>query len=48
MQSMNTVLPADIITSIRTALEEDIGTGDATTNSIVPPDASLRGNIVAK
>lgn len=45
---MNTVLPADIITCIRTALEEDIGTGDVTTNSIVPADAGLRGNIVAK
>ena len=45
---MNTVLPADIITCIRAALEEDIGTGDVTTNSIVPPDATLRGNIIAK
>jgi nicotinate-nucleotide pyrophosphorylase (carboxylating) len=45
---MNTVLPADIITCIRAALEEDIGTGDATTNNIVPVDASLRGKILAK
>lgn len=45
---MNTVLPADIITSIRAALEEDIGTGDATTNTIVPVEASLRGKILAK
>jgi nicotinate-nucleotide pyrophosphorylase (carboxylating) len=45
---MKTVLPADIITCIRAALEEDIGTGDATTNSIVPVDASLRGKILAK
>jgi nicotinate-nucleotide pyrophosphorylase (carboxylating) len=48
MQSMNTALPSDLITCIRTALEEDVGTGDATTNSIVPQDASLRGKILAK
>jgi nicotinate-nucleotide pyrophosphorylase (carboxylating) len=34
--------------SIRRALEEDVGTGDATTDSIVPVNASLRGQIVAK
>ena len=34
--------------SIRRALEEDVGTGDATTDSIVPMNASLRGHIVAK
>ncbi|HSE25347.1 MAG TPA: carboxylating nicotinate-nucleotide diphosphorylase [Pyrinomonadaceae bacterium] len=34
--------------SIRRALEEDVGTGDATTDSIVPVNASLRGHIVAK
>lgn len=33
---------------IKRALEEDIGTGDVTTDSIVPPTASLRGRIVAK
>jgi nicotinate-nucleotide pyrophosphorylase (carboxylating) len=33
---------------IKTALEEDIGTGDVTTNTIVPAGASLRGRIVAK
>jgi nicotinate-nucleotide pyrophosphorylase (carboxylating) len=33
---------------IKTALEEDIGTGDVTTNTIVPVDATLRGRIVAK
>jgi nicotinate-nucleotide pyrophosphorylase (carboxylating) len=45
---MTTALPADIITCIRAALEEDIGTGDVTTNSIVPADATLRGKILAK
>lgn len=43
-----TGLPADIISSIQRALEEDIGSGDATTNSIVPADATLRGQIIAK
>ncbi len=43
-----TGLPADIISSIQRALEEDIGSGDATTNSIVPADAILRGQIIAK
>jgi len=33
---------------IKTALEEDIGTGDVTTNTIVPAGATLRGRIVAK
>ena len=33
---------------IQHALEEDIGTGDVTTNTIVPADATLRGRIVAK
>jgi nicotinate-nucleotide pyrophosphorylase (carboxylating) len=37
-----------IIDSIRQALAEDIGSGDVTTDSIVPPDASLRGRIIAK
>jgi nicotinate-nucleotide pyrophosphorylase (carboxylating) len=33
---------------IERALEEDIGTGDVTTDTIVPTGASLRGRIVAK
>jgi len=33
---------------IKRALEEDIGPGDVTTDSIVPADALLRGRIVAK
>lgn len=43
-----TALPAEIISCIKVALEEDIRGGDATTNSIVPADAQLRGQIVAK
>jgi nicotinate-nucleotide pyrophosphorylase (carboxylating) len=42
------VLPVEIIDSIRRALAEDIGSGDLTTDSIVPANASLRGRIVAK
>ena len=41
-------LPVDVSQSIRRALAEDIGSGDVTTDSIVPADASLRGRIVAK
>src|SRR5436190_4963511 len=47
-QRMITALPVDVSTSIKRALQEDIGSGDATTDSIVPPDAVLRGRIVAK
>jgi nicotinate-nucleotide pyrophosphorylase (carboxylating) len=42
------VLPAEVSESIRRALAEDIGAGDVTTDSIVPANASLRGQIVAK
>jgi nicotinate-nucleotide pyrophosphorylase (carboxylating) len=45
---MSSELPVDISHCIKRALEEDIGTGDVTTNSIVPAGASLRGRIVAK
>jgi nicotinate-nucleotide pyrophosphorylase (carboxylating) len=45
---MNIELSDRVDQSIRRALAEDIGTGDATTDSIVPADASLRGQIVAK
>jgi len=41
-------LPAEISRSIIRALEEDIGPGDVTTDTIVPRDASLRGRIIAK
>jgi nicotinate-nucleotide pyrophosphorylase (carboxylating) len=42
------VLPVEITDSIRRALAEDIGSGDVTTDSIVPANASLRGRIIAK
>ena len=41
-------LPPEISRSIIRALEEDIGPGDVTTDTIVPADASLRGRIIAK
>lgn len=40
--------PLDISQCISRALEEDIGSGDVTTDSIVPAGASLRGRIIAK
>lgn len=45
---MSPELPFEISQSIQRALEEDIGTGDVTTDTIVPAGASLRGRIVAK
>jgi nicotinate-nucleotide pyrophosphorylase (carboxylating) len=41
-------LSREILATIRTALTEDVGPGDATTNSIVPPEAEMRGHIIAK
>jgi len=48
--SMNsfTVLPPEILACIRRALDEDIGAGDVTTDSIVPADALMRGQIISK
>jgi len=45
---LDKTLPLNIIESIRRALAEDIGSGDVTTDSIVPVDASMRGQIIAK
>ena len=41
-------LPPDIMQSIQQALSEDIGSGDVTTNSIVPQAARMKGKIIAK
>ena len=38
----------DIHRAVKLALAEDIGSGDVTTDSIVPANASLRGRIIAK
>ena len=45
---INADLPLEILAAIRVALAEDIGPGDATTNSIVPAEAAMRGQIIAK
>src|SRR5438034_747553 len=42
------VVEAEIQACLKRALEEDIGPGDVTTNSIVPLNASIRGQIIAK
>jgi len=41
-------LPSEILASIRLALEEDIGSGDITTDTTVSPDSTMSGQIVAK
>jgi nicotinate-nucleotide pyrophosphorylase (carboxylating) len=47
MPNETDLLP-EILATIRSALAEDIGIGDATTNSIVPAEAVMRGQIIAK
>jgi nicotinate-nucleotide pyrophosphorylase (carboxylating) len=41
-------VPDEILAIIRNALEEDIGAGDVTTNSIIPETAMMKGCIMAK
>ncbi len=41
-------LHPEIMAAIRLALAEDIGDGDVTSNSIIPPEATLNGQIIAK
>lgn len=48
LTNTNPNLSLEISNCITRALEEDIGTGDVTTDTIVPADASLHGRIVAK
>ena len=45
---MTETLTEEIIECLRRALDEDIGSGDATTNNIVPADAALQAQIIAK
>ena len=45
---MTDTLSPEIIACVRRALDEDIGGGDATTDSIVPADATSSGRIIAK
>ena len=46
--AMEIPLAPRILAIIRQALDEDIGTGDATSNSIIPPDTQMTGQIIAK
>jgi nicotinate-nucleotide pyrophosphorylase (carboxylating) len=46
--TLTAALPPEIVECLKRALTEDIGAGDVTTNSIVPSDAVLRGEILAK
>jgi nicotinate-nucleotide pyrophosphorylase (carboxylating) len=41
-------LRPEILDALRRALAEDIGPGDVTTQAIVPPEAVMRGQIIAK
>jgi len=45
---MDNTLDPHILAVIRQALDEDIGSGDATSNSIVPPKEQMHGQIIAK
>jgi nicotinate-nucleotide pyrophosphorylase (carboxylating) len=44
----NTILSPEILDCLKRALVEDIGTGDVTTDSIVPAGATMHGQIIAK
>jgi nicotinate-nucleotide pyrophosphorylase (carboxylating) len=46
--TLTAALPPEIVDCLKRALAEDIGAGDVTTDSIVPSDAVLRGEILAK
>ncbi|MEN6409032.1 MAG: nicotinate-nucleotide diphosphorylase (carboxylating), partial [Anaerolineaceae bacterium] len=46
--SDNAPFSSEVLAHIRLALNEDIGTGDVTTDSIVPQDAVMKGQIIAK
>lgn len=48
MGSMDEKQKAEIIRCIECALQEDIGSGDVTTESIVPGEAEMTGKIIAK
>jgi nicotinate-nucleotide pyrophosphorylase (carboxylating) len=46
--TVSTALSPEIIACIQRALAEDIGAGDVTSDSIVPAEATSRGQIIAK
>ncbi|MCL5997321.1 MAG: carboxylating nicotinate-nucleotide diphosphorylase [Chloroflexi bacterium] len=41
-------MPPEVVACAQRALEEDIGSGDVTTNSIISPESSMSGQIIAK
>jgi len=41
-------LPLEVLAAIQTALREDVGSGDATSNSIIPEEAWLEAKLIAK
>ncbi|MGN6385666.1 MAG: carboxylating nicotinate-nucleotide diphosphorylase [Verrucomicrobiota bacterium] len=45
---MQTVSAEEISRAVRTALAEDLGTGDATTLATIPPDETSRADMVAR
>jgi len=47
-ETANKELPPEILDAIQRALAEDIGAGDVTTESIVPAESVLAGQIIAK
>lgn len=47
-KKFNSDLPGEILAAIQNALREDVGTGDATSNSIIPPEARLEAQLLAK
>ena len=48
MNTESISLSPDILSSIQRALDEDIQSGDVTSNSIIPAGASMHGQIIAK
>jgi nicotinate-nucleotide pyrophosphorylase (carboxylating) len=46
--TLNKNLPPELLETIQRAIAEDVGTGDVTTNSIIPENAQMRGQIIAK
>jgi nicotinate-nucleotide pyrophosphorylase (carboxylating) len=45
---MDSDLPDGILSAIQTALREDVGSGDVTSNSIIPSEARLEAQLLAK
>lgn len=48
ISEMTQILSAEINVCVKRALEEDIGSGDVTTDAIVSPEAQIIGQIIAK